>query len=54
MAPKTWTTNELHHDLGRFEQELVQAGLSQAAIKTYVDRAERFSRWLDGSYRPGQ
>lgn len=49
-----WTVEELHAELGLFEAELVAAGLTESSVKTYVDRAERFLRWLNGDYRPGE
>lgn len=50
----TYTLEELHAELGRFEVELREAGLTEATIATYVDRSERFLRWLSGDYSPGQ
>jgi hypothetical protein len=49
-----WTLEELHSKLADFEAALNDAGLSPATINTYVDRSERFLRWLNGDYRPGQ
>lgn len=51
---ETFSLRELHAELGRFEAELREAGLSEATITTYVDRSERFLRWLSGDYTPGQ
>ena len=41
-----WTIEDLHDELRRFEAELQAARLSPASIHTYVDRTERFLRWL--------
>jgi len=49
---KTWTTTELAHEIERFEGELRAAGKTEQTIRTYIDRAERFVRWLDGGYDP--
>jgi hypothetical protein len=49
---KTWTTTELLQEIGQFESELRAAGKKEQTIHTYVDRAERFVRWLDGGYDP--
>lgn len=49
-----WTLEELHAELGVFEAELVAAGLMPNSVKTYVERSERFLRWLAGDYRPGE
>jgi hypothetical protein len=50
---KSWTYEELHRELARFEAELREAGLADNSVKTYVDRSERFLRWLVGEYVPG-
>src|SRR4051794_8688346 len=47
-----WSANELQAELARFEDELVAAKLSDAAVRTYVDRAATFLRWLQGEYVP--
>jgi hypothetical protein len=49
-----WTIDELDAELGRFEAELRAAGLTDSSVHTYVDRSERFLRWLVGDYRPGR
>jgi hypothetical protein len=43
--------DELHQELRRFEQEAQRAGLKPASVRTYVDRSERFLRWLGGDYQ---
>ena len=47
-----WTIAELRSELLRFEAELRAAGKAARTIHTYVDRAERFLRWLVGDYDP--
>jgi hypothetical protein len=49
-----WTMSELKASLEEFERELRGAGLSENTVHTYVDRAERFLRYLAGDYRPGR
>lgn len=49
---KSWTANELMKEIGRFEAELRAAGKKDQTIHTYIDRAQRFVRWLDGAYDP--
>ncbi len=49
-----WTIEELHDQLARFEAELFAAGLSPGTVHTYVDRTDRFLRWLNGEYVAGQ
>lgn len=49
----TWTMQQLRDELTNFERDLRRADLSENTIHTYVDRAERFLRYLDGDYRPG-
>jgi len=49
---KAWTAAEPHDQVGQFEAELRTAGKKEQTIRTYVDRAERFVRWLDGGYDP--
>jgi hypothetical protein len=52
MGTKRWTTVELASKLGQFERELARAGLAESSIRTYVDRAYAFVRWLDGDFKP--
>jgi len=49
-----WTMSELRDALAVFERDLRSAGLSQNAVNTYVDRSERFLRYLTGEYQPGR
>jgi hypothetical protein len=49
---KRWSIEELRSELGRFEDELRDAGLEESSIRTYVDRSKVFLRWLVGEYRP--
>lgn len=49
----TWTMPELMTALREFESDLRRAGKSENTVHTYVDRAERFLRYLTGEYRPG-
>jgi hypothetical protein len=44
------TTEVLHADLVDYERDLRQGGLRVAAVRTYVDHASRFVRWLDGLF----
>ena len=48
----SWTVAELQEELKEFEQELCKARLRDNSIKTYVDRADRFIRWLAGEFQP--
>lgn len=50
----TWTMSELRTSLAEFERDLRGAGLSENTVNTYVDRSERFLRYLVGEYRPGR
>lgn len=50
----TWTMPELRRALVDFESDLRAAGLSDNTVTTYIDRAERFLRYLTGDYRPGR
>lgn len=50
----TWTMPELMDALAAFERDLREAGLSENTVHTYVDRSERFLRYLTGDYRPGR
>jgi len=49
---QSWTIGGLRSQLAEFERELRAAGKSPATIQTYVDRAERFVRYLAGEYQP--
>lgn len=44
------TIRELEQDLTAYETELRSAGRQPAAVRTYVDHASRFVRWLDGRF----
>lgn len=48
-----WTMPELVNALREFESDLRRAGKSENTVHTYVDRAERFLRYLTGDYDPG-
>ena len=45
---------KLREALAEFERDLRSAGLSENTVHTYVDRSERFLRYLSGDYRPGR
>jgi hypothetical protein len=47
-----YSVSELRAELLRFERELRSAGLKDNSVTTYVDRAARFLKWLDGGYQP--
>lgn len=49
---ESWSIVALRKELGRFEDELREAGLAESSIRTYVDRSDTFLRWLVGEYRP--
>lgn len=49
---KAWTADEPDRELKRFEDEPKNAGLPPNSVHTYVDRTERFIRWLRADYRP--
>lgn len=48
---KAWT-DELDRELKRCEEDLCAAGLRLGSVRTYVDRSERFVRWLRGENHP--
>jgi hypothetical protein len=50
----SWTMSELRASLAAFESELRLAGLAENTITTYLDRSERFLRYLAGEYTPGR
>jgi hypothetical protein len=43
--------SELQEELRRFEAEARRAGLGKSSVHTYLDRAERFGRWLAGDFQ---
>jgi len=43
---------ELRSELDRYRSALVAAGKVPNTVQTYVDRADRFIRWLAGEYDP--
>jgi hypothetical protein len=50
---RTLGVGDLRADVAAYAQWLDGAGLSQAAIDTYVRHADFFVRWLDGEFEPG-
>jgi hypothetical protein len=52
VSHRAWTVEELRGEIERYERELLAAGMKQATIQTYTDRARRFVAWLDGDYKP--
>lgn len=52
MPQDSWTYEQLRAELDDFERALRRAGLRDSSIHTYVDRTERFLRWLVGDYEP--
>jgi hypothetical protein len=50
---RAWTVEELRGEIERYERELLAAGMKQATIQSYTDRARRFTAWLEGDYKPG-
>lgn len=50
----TWDIEGLRTELSRYREELVAAGKVPNTVQTYVDRADRFIRWLAGEYDPAQ
>lgn len=47
-----WDLEGLRGELGRYREALVAAGKVPNTVQTYVDRADRFVRWLAGEYDP--
>lgn len=47
-----WDVEELRAELDRYRSALVAAGKVPNTVQTYVDRADRFVRWLAGEYDP--
>ncbi len=52
MPERTWPHDELVSSLEQFEAELRRAGLRETSVETYVDRSQRFLRWLIEDYTP--
>lgn len=48
----SWSYDDLRRELMAFEAALRDAGLRETTVDTYVDRADRFLRWLIGNYQP--
>jgi hypothetical protein len=51
-ASRTWDVPGLRRELVEFERALRDADLRDNSVRTYVDRAETFVRWLAGEYEP--
>ena len=52
MATSSWDIDALRFELERYRKALVDAGKVPNTVQTYVDRADRFVRWLAGEYDP--
>ncbi len=50
MTKESWTLAELHDEPERFRKAAESAGLEPASVDTYVDRSEKFLRWLGGQF----
>ena len=50
MTKESWTLAELHDEPERFRKAAESAGLKPASVDTYVDRSEKFVRWLGGRF----
>lgn len=50
MAEECWTLADLYEELKRFRMAAEAAGLKPASVETYVDRSEKFVRWLGGQF----
>jgi hypothetical protein len=48
----SWDIEGLRVELNRYRGALVADGKLPNTIQTYVDRADRFIRWLAGEYDP--
>ena len=48
----SYTVTELERKLNEFQEVLIEAGLAENTIHTYVDRSQRFLAWLAGRYVP--
>ena len=51
MTKEAWTLAELRDELERFRMAAESAGLKPASVHTYVDRSEKFVRWLGGHFQ---
>lgn len=47
-----WDVEGLRRELDRYREALVADGKVPNTVQTYVDRADRFVRWLAGEYDP--
>jgi hypothetical protein len=52
MSKSSWTIGELRAALTQFEGDLKAARFAPNTVQTYIDRAERFLRYLTGDYVP--
>ena len=48
----SWDIETLRAELDRYKAALVRSGKVPNTVQTYVDRADRFIRWLAGEYDP--
>jgi hypothetical protein len=45
---------EIEAALARYEREVRAAGLAPDTVKTYLQHAKQFVRWLNGDFTPGR
>lgn len=50
----SWGIEELRAEVERYQAALVASGKVPNTVQTYVDRADRFVRWLAGEYDPAE
>lgn len=46
--------SEVQNALEDYRQAVKNADLSSSTEDTYIDRADKFVRWLDGRFEPGE
>lgn len=45
---------EVKHALETYKQAVESTDLASETQETYIDRADKFVRWLDGRFEPGE
>jgi hypothetical protein len=52
MSGRTWTVEQLHSELDRYERSIRDADITEETVESYVSRANRFVSFLAGDWKP--
>jgi hypothetical protein len=52
MSGRTWTLEQLHSEIDRYERSIREADITEESVESYVSRANRFVSFLAGDWKP--